>query len=173
MKDNSSHVHVLYIPANCTSIYQFADVILQRPFKHIFRQEFNKYTMSMITNEIETNSSINVDFKMSTLKPLLCSWLFTSWLSVCNNQEMVTIGWTKCGLLHSFDLEFQKDAIIENMKSPLFKEDTSIQVDINKNIEDEDIDVEESLEAIMEDTLSRVQKLSTSHGITSMASIRE
>jgi hypothetical protein len=58
------------------------------------------------------------------------------------------------------------------MKTPLFKEDTNIQVDTSKNIEDEDIDVEESLEAIMEDTLSRVQKLSTSHGTVSMASIR-
>jgi hypothetical protein len=58
------------------------------------------------------------------------------------------------------------------MKTPLFKEDTNIQVDTSKNIEDEDIDVEESLEAIIEDTLSRVQKLSTSHGTASMASIR-
>jgi hypothetical protein len=45
-------------------------------------------------------------------------------------------------------------------------------VDTSRNIEDEDMDVEESLEAIMEDTLSRVEKLSTSHGTTSMASIR-
>jgi hypothetical protein len=172
MKANYPHIHVLYIPANCTSIYQPADVILQRPFKHAFRQEFNKYTMSMIANEIETNSNIKVDFKMSTLKPLLCSWLFTSWLSICNKQEMVKVGWSKCGLLRSFDPEFQKDAMIQNMKTPLFKEDTNIQVDTSKNIEDEDIDVEESLEAIIEDTLSRVQKLSTSHGTASMASIR-
>jgi hypothetical protein len=58
------------------------------------------------------------------------------------------------------------------MKSPLFKEDTSIQVDTSKNIEDKDIDVDESLEAIMEDTLSRVKKLPTSHGTASMTSIR-
>ena len=108
MKNNYPQIHVLYIPANCTSIYQPADVIIQRPFKHVFRQEFNKYTMSMITNQIETNSNIKVDFKMSTLKPLLCSWLFTSWLSVCNKQEMVKVGWSKCGLLCSFDPEFQK-----------------------------------------------------------------
>ena len=62
--------------------------------------------------------------------------------------------------------------MIQNMKSALFKEDTSIQVDTSKNIEDEDIDVEESLEAIMEDTLSRVEKLSTCDGAISMASIR-
>ena len=47
--------------------------------------------------------------------------------------------------------------MIQNMKSPLFKEDTSIQVDTCKNIEDEDMNVEESLEAIMENTLSRVE----------------
>ena len=77
MKDNYSQVHVLYILANCISIYQTADAILQRPFKHVFRQEFNKYTMSIITSQIETNFNIKVDFKMSTLKPLLCAWLFT------------------------------------------------------------------------------------------------
>ena len=82
------------------------------------------------------------------------------------------MGWSKCGLLRSFDPEFQKDAMIQNMKSSLFKEGISIQVDTSKNIEDEDIDVEESLEAIMEDTLLRVQKLFTSHGTPSMASIR-
>ena len=107
----------------------------------------------MITNEIETNSSIKVDFKMSTLKPLLCSWLFTSWLYVCNKQEMVKVGWNKCRLLRSFGPEFQKDIMIQNMKSHLFKKDTSIQMDTSKNTDDEDIDVEESLKAIIEDTL--------------------
>ena len=153
MKDNYPQIHVLYILENCTSIYQPADVILQRPFKHVFHQEFKKYTMSMITSQIETNSNIKVDFKMSTLKLLLCAWL-----SVCNKQKMVKVGWSKCGLLRSFDPEFQKNTIIQNMKLPLFKEDTNIQVDTSKNIEDEVIDVEESLEAIMEDTLSRVEK---------------
>ena len=58
------------------------------------------------------------------------------------------------------------------MKSPLFKKDISFQVDTIKYIENEDIDVEESLEAILEDTLSRVEKLSTCHGAVSMVSIR-
>ena len=74
------------------------------------------------------------------------------------------MGWSKCGLFCLFNPEFQKDVMIQNMKSPLFKEYTSIQVDTNKIIEDEDIDVKESLEAIVEDTLSRVEKISTSHG---------
>jgi hypothetical protein len=68
--------------------------------------------MSIITNEIETNSNIKVDFKISTLKPLPCSCLFTSWLSICNKQEMVKVGWSKCGQLRSFDPEIQKDVMI-------------------------------------------------------------
>ena len=56
-------------------------------------------------------------------------------ISVCNKQEMVKVGWSECGPLRSFDHEFQKNAMIQNIKSPLFKEDTSIQVDTNKNIE--------------------------------------
>ena len=61
--------------------------------------------------------------------------------------------------------------MIQNMKSFLYKENTNIQVDTNKNIEDKDIDVEVSLEAIMKDTLSRVEKLSTSHDTASMTLI--
>ena len=65
---------------------------------------------------------------------------------------MDTVGWSKYKLLRLFDLEFQKDFMIQNMKSPLLKEYTNIQVETSKNIQDGDMDFEESLEAIMEDT---------------------
>ena len=65
---------------------------------------------------------------------------------------MDTVGWSKYRLLRSFDLEFQKDFMIQNMKSPLLKEYTNIQVETSKNIQDGNMDFEESLEAIMEDT---------------------
>ena len=57
------------------------------------------------------------------------------------------------------------------MNSSLLKKNTNIQIDTIKDIEDEDMDVE-NLEAIMKDTLSRVEKFSTYHGTTSIASIR-
>ena len=83
---------------------------------------------------------------------------------------MDTVGWSKYKLLRLFDLEFQKDFMIQNMKSPLLKEYTNIQVETSKNIQDGDMDFEESLEAIMEDTF-KSWKLSTCYGIASMASI--
>ena len=36
MQNHHPEIHILYIPANCTRIYQHANVILQRPFKHAF-----------------------------------------------------------------------------------------------------------------------------------------
>ena len=53
MNNHQFKIHILYIPSNCTSIHQPADVILQRPFKHAFRQTFNKYTIDAITNQLK------------------------------------------------------------------------------------------------------------------------
>jgi hypothetical protein len=36
MKSKNPQIHLLFIPANCTLVFQPADVILQRPFKHAF-----------------------------------------------------------------------------------------------------------------------------------------
>jgi hypothetical protein len=175
MKANHPQIHVLFIPANCTSIYQLVDVILQRPFKHAFRQQFNKYTMDLITKQLDLGEDIKVDFKMSTLKPRLCSWLFFAWLHISSKQDMVKKGWEKCGLLHSFDSDFQKEALLENMKTPLFnhKANKALEMETNINFGIEETDAKERLEDIMHEALTRVEKLSITSGSSSMAALHE
>ena len=173
IKATHPQIHILFIPANCTSIYQPTDVILQRPFKHAFTQEFNKYTMDVITKQIETNEDIKIDFKMSTLKPKLCSWLFSAWLHICNKQQMVQKGWEKCGLLRSFDSQFQRDEMVQNMQIPLFKEVQENQTcETNLSHAEDETDAKESLDTIMTEDLNRVEKLSTRNSTASIASIR-
>ena len=173
MKATHLQIHVLFIPTNYTSIYQPTDVILQQPLKHAFRQEFNKYTMDVITKQIETNEDIKIDFKMSTLKPKLCSWLFSAWLHICNKQQMVQKRWEKCGLLCSFDSQFQRDAMVQNMQIPSFKEVQENQTfETNLNHAEDETDAEESLDTIMMEDLNRVEKLSTQNSTASIASIR-
>ena len=113
--------------ANCTSVFQPADVIFQRPFKHVFRQEFDTYTSDDIDKQLEdkTVMDVKIDIKMSTLKPLLCGWLFKAWAHV-NKLEMIKIGWAQCGLLQTFDPTFQAQAMDENMKIPLLDVDSSV-----------------------------------------------
>ncbi|GAQ88167.1 hypothetical protein KFL_004060010 [Klebsormidium nitens] len=46
-------VKVLFVPANCTGKLQPADVVLQRPFKHRFRQQFNSWQAAEVAAQIE------------------------------------------------------------------------------------------------------------------------
>jgi hypothetical protein len=68
----------IFVPTNCTSIYELADVIFQWPFKHGFRKEFNIYTKTIIDKQLEEKEKkyAKLDFHMSTLKHLFCSLLF-------------------------------------------------------------------------------------------------
>ena len=63
---------MLYIPSNCTSVYQPTDVVIKRPFKHAFRQEFNKFTMNIISNQLKEGENAQMSFKVSKLRPHLC-----------------------------------------------------------------------------------------------------
>ena len=44
LKDFHPEILLIFVPANCTSVFQPADVILERPFKHSFRQQFDMHT---------------------------------------------------------------------------------------------------------------------------------
>ena len=68
MKENHTQILLIFVLANCTSVFQPADVILQRPFKHAFRQEFDTYTSDDIDKQLEDKAAmdVNIDIKMST-----------------------------------------------------------------------------------------------------------
>jgi hypothetical protein len=162
MKRTSPLIHLLFVPANYISIFQPTDVILQRPFKHAFRQEFNKYTMEVIKNQLESSSDVKVDTKMSTLKPLICQWLFTAWHHLTTKLEMVKKGWKQTGLLKAFEPEFQKQAMMDNIKIPLFKIiEGDIAMETNNTNEDEETCGEVSLDTILEESLTKVQLLTS------------
>jgi hypothetical protein len=172
MKSNYPIIHLLFIPANCTSIFQPADVILQRPFKHAFRVEFNKFTMDVISNQIDKDEDLKVDLKMSTLRPKICGWLFTAWHNLTTRREMVKKGWSYTGLQRAFEPEFQKQAMIDNIKTPLFNIEENVAVETNNNNDNEETCIEVSLDTILEDSLTRVSLLTTSNNTISIATLR-
>jgi hypothetical protein len=173
MKRTSPLIHLLFVPANCTSIFQPADVILQRPFKYAFRQEFNKYTMEVIKNQLESSSDVKVDTKMSTLKPLICQWLFTAWHHITTKLDMVEKGWKHTGLLKAFEPEFKKQAMMDNIKTPLFKSiEGDIAMETNNTNEDEETCGEVSLDTILEESLTKAQLLTSKNKTPSMTSLR-
>ena len=68
---------------------------------------------------------------------------------------MISKRWEHVGLLRAFDSEFKKQAMMDNMVKPLFNiKEEEVQATDSKC--DEEIDVEVSLDTIMENNLSRV-----------------
>ena len=84
------------------------------------------FTMCVITSQLQASYNVKVDMKMSTLKPKVCEWLFTAWTHLTSKLDMVRKGWSHTALLRAFDTEFQKQAMVNNMKTPLFN---NIEVD--------------------------------------------
>ena len=91
---------LVFIPTNCTSIYQPIDVILQRPFKHGFCQQFDNHSTESIGKQLDEKAltDVKLDTKMSVLKPLLCSWLCLAWQHVNQSsvQHHLAIGLPTC-----------------------------------------------------------------------------
>ena len=85
---------------------------------------------------------------------------------------MVLKGWELIGPLHAFDKEFYKQAMLDNMKTPLFK---TIENEIQTyNIEcNEKINVEVSLDTIMEENLAKVAELPNSISSNHMTTIKD
>ena len=133
IKGEHANVLVLFVPANCTSKLQPADVILQRPLKHAFKLQFHKWTTSQVRTQIEGGKDGDVDLRMSNLKPLICEWLHNAWTQVKNMQDMIIKGWDKCGIDKAFIHEFQLKAMVANAESPLFK----VTPEIEENIEED------------------------------------
>jgi hypothetical protein len=152
MKNKHPQIHLFFIPENCTSVFQLADVILQRPFKHAFRLEFNKYTLDVFTKQLEDGVDLKVDMKMSTLKPKICGWLHKAWEHLTCKEEMVKKGWGHTGLLQAFQEDFQRQAMMENIKDPLFTN----MGETNASEEIDHTNMEEICAEVSVDTVSRV-----------------
>ncbi len=48
IKKKHPNILVVFVPTNCTNELQLVDVIIQRPLKHAFKVNFNKWTTNVI-----------------------------------------------------------------------------------------------------------------------------
>jgi len=128
----------------------------------------------MITHQLDAKELVKVDFKMSTLKPKMYSWLYFAWLHISSKKEMVIKGWEECRLLRLFDQSFQRKAMMDNVKTPLFKHVVDNQVvDSNFNGREEETNAEITLEEVIMKSLTKVEELSLGSITTSMASLHD
>jgi hypothetical protein len=93
--------HPLFIPAGCTSKAQPADLVLQRPLKSDFTNEYTHWMNAEIIALLHAGAApdqVRVDTGMAKMKPLLVKWLMHSWLALGSRTEMIQKGWAKAEL---------------------------------------------------------------------------
>lgn len=93
-------IHLVFVPANCTSRLQVADVALQRPFKQGITSRFNQWAASLIAEQIADDKIVGLNdaLKMSVIKPMALDWCIESWTELKERKDLILKGWQKCCL---------------------------------------------------------------------------
>ena len=145
IKKNHRFIELLFIPPNCTSKLQVADVALQKPFKWGIKRQFNQWLADIIEEQIESEAEkieINSHLRMAAIKPLLMNWVYESWDLLGSQPELIMRAWSKCMNqqlnIDPFDPAVQQKAVDECMAGHLIAHDFKFE---NKT-EDKDNDEE-------------------------------
>ena len=91
LRTHHPRVHLVYIPANCTSKLQVADVTLQRPFKSSIRRNFDLWAANMLRQQMAAGAVVGLKehFGMPVLKPLLLQWCVESWKELQQRKDII------------------------------------------------------------------------------------
>jgi hypothetical protein len=102
-------IHIVYVPANCTSKLQLADVALQRPFKSYITQSFNDWAAAAIAKQINEDriTGISAQLGMASLKPLVLQWCIDSWKGLQERKQLILEGWER-SCLHLFNINSEQ-----------------------------------------------------------------
>ena len=98
-------IHLVFVPANCTSKLQLADVALQRPFKSCITQSFNDWAAAAVAEQIQRGeiTGLATQLGMAALKPLVLQWCVDSWNGLRERKRLILDGWER-SCLHLFNI---------------------------------------------------------------------
>jgi hypothetical protein len=150
MKVNYPNYHIIFVPAGCTSVAQPADVILQRPLKHEYKNQYTSWTVQQMVESIKSGTN-PVDCQLlkdcRTLKPLTVKWAVAAWLKLKEKKKEIAAGWQRIGWNNVLSPQCQIQAIttLKEVK----EEDVTVEDDDQQQEEEED--EEEAEEEEIED----------------------
>jgi len=123
LRQQHPNIHLLFVPARCTSKLQVADVVLQRPFKHGIAVRFNAWAAQKIKEQYATGSIVGLTpyLRMDSIKPLLLQWAYESWSALKQGKEYIITGWHTCvaALFDVHDPALRKQAVREHVEGKL------------------------------------------------------
>ena len=98
LRINYPFISLVFVPANCTSKLQVADVALQRPFKHGVRSRFDLWAAQTIKAQIKSGvlTGLTHHLRMKSIKPMIVQWCIQSWQKLREQKQFITFGWHMC-----------------------------------------------------------------------------
>ena len=117
LKEKHPNILLVFVPPNCTSQLQVADVVLQRPFKHGIKKQFNNWAASKISEQILVTPFL----KMKTIKPLVLQWCLESWTRMKEGSDLIKEGWKICcvSLFDVYNQQKRQEAVAESARGSL------------------------------------------------------
>ncbi|KAL3677855.1 hypothetical protein R1sor_020811 [Riccia sorocarpa] len=137
MEKNHPYVLLLYVPAGCTSIYQPADVAIQRPLKARFARSYHEWAIEQVKLSLDAGvepTGTKFDVSIGTLRAKACEWMWNAHVHVADNPDLIRLGWSDCGLLDAWKFEVQKEALLANEEGKLFKEHIREQIGLEDTV---------------------------------------
>ena len=121
LAEKHPYIHLVYVPPNCTSKLQVADVALNFPFKHGVKRRFNAWASMLVQQQIEADNITGIKplLGMANVKMQILAWALESWGNLSKEKVLIQRGWHKCVVEH-FDIESEEDrkkAVREQVRS--------------------------------------------------------
>jgi hypothetical protein len=93
---NENNIKLVFVPANCTGELQPLDLAGNAEFKNSLKASFiDWYAEKVKVNEVD---DIEVDLRLSTMKPIHAQWMVTAWEALKENRQAILNGWSQAGI---------------------------------------------------------------------------
>lgn len=125
MARNHPLMHLVFVPANCTSHLQVADVVLQRSFKAKIRDRFSDWAAAIIKQQAIAGAitGLRDHLGVGELRQHVLEWTLAAWNHLASpaGKESLLKGWFTCVRAHFdvWDAEQRKKAVQAAAKGEL------------------------------------------------------
>ena len=101
LRDNN--IHYILVPNNMTKLFQPLDLTVNKHRKSYLKWLFSEWYAQQIENQLflgEKVEEINIEFRLTTLKPLHAKWLLEYYNKITseNGSSIIINGWKAAGI---------------------------------------------------------------------------
>jgi len=102
-------IHFIFVPNNMTHLYQPLDLTVNKHSKTFLKKLFSEWYAQQIENQLALGKKveeINIQFRLSTLKPLHAKWLMQYYNEITSEagRSIIINGWKAAGISDALEL---------------------------------------------------------------------